>query len=299
MNTLPSRWRPVATGCGFTEGPVWTGSDLVFVSVNRGVLYRTALDGAGSCVQVELGGGPNGAAVDGDGRIWIAQNGGRVLETKSFEAPAGVQVVSAHSVTSLDVSQPRGTSFSAPNDCAFGPDGRLYITDPRGRLHSADGTGPAGRIWAVDVTDGATEMIAGELPHPNGLAFIADGSELWVSDTKTNEIVAYSRTNDGGWDSRVVDIVPWGAPDGVAFDVSGNLWVAATSADGIAVRTREGTWTLVELGHSFPTNVAFAGEQRDKVVATVARGGRVLISAAEVPGIPLFAPPIALQAEES
>ncbi|WP_454688907.1 SMP-30/gluconolactonase/LRE family protein [Achromobacter aloeverae] len=285
---LPREWQTLATGCGFTEGPVAAGDEVFFVSVNRGLVYAAALDGSGTRIVVETGGGPNGAAVDASGSIWIAQNGGRVMESKSFAAAAGVQVVSGQTVRYAATDDVDG-GFDAPNDCAFGPDGRLYFTDPHGRLAPSRGDGPSGRVWALDTATGAMELIAERLQHPNGLCFTADKKELWVSDTKTREILSFAR-HEGRWVSRVVDVVPQGGPDGIALDAAGSLWVAATDAEGVAVRSAAGDWRFIELGHSFPTNVAFAGPGLGTVVVTAARGGRLLAAPVEVPGLPLHTP---------
>lgn len=304
---LPTRqedWRELAAGCGFTEGPVASGDNVRFVSINRGLVYTAPLDGSGASQFAETGGGPNGVALDAADRLWIAQNGGRVMDSKSFPVAAGVQrvadgaaaTVSAVS-TSADPADPDDVDgFDAPNDCAFGPDGRLYITDPHGRLGDSRGDGPTGRIWALDPTDGSCEIIAEGLRHPNGLCFTADGSELWVSDTKTGDIMSFTRTEQSGghWPSRVVDTVPQGGPDGIALDTAGNLWAAATAAEGIAVRSADGTWDFIDLGKSFPTNVAFVGPELSTVVVTAARGGRLLAADVETPGLPLHVPEITL-----
>lgn len=287
MSSTAIEWRELASGCGFVEGPVALGDEVAFVSVNRGLIYAAALDGSGSRVLAETGAGPNGVAVDGDERLWVAQNGGRVMDSRSFRTDPGIHVLSDGAVRTLAVDGIAG-GFDAPNDCAFGPDGRLYLTDPHGRLGEPRGEGPTGRVWAVDTTTGASELVADRLTHPNGLCF--SGPDLWVSDTKTREITSYSRGDDGTWSSRLVDVVPWGGPDGIALDGAGSLWVAATDAEGVAVRSAAGEWELIELGHSFPTNVAFAGPGLRTVVVTAARGGRLLAADAPSAGQPLHAP---------
>jgi gluconolactonase len=276
-------WRELASGTGFTEGPVALGDWVGFVSVNRGTVYRARLDGGGHEVLAETGGGPNGAAVDASGRLWLAQNGGRVMESRSFEVAASVQRIDGAEVTTLPFD-----ALNAPNDCAFGPDGRLWITDPHGRRVEKTGDEPTGKLWAYDPATGDFELIAGGLPHPNGLCFTPDGT-LLVSDTKTRGICSYA-AGAAGWTSTLIAELPWGAPDGMALDEAGRLWVAATDAEGIAVLDRNGEWSLLELGPSFATNVCFAGADRKTVVVTAARGGRVLAASVDTPGLELSRP---------
>jgi gluconolactonase len=294
-STLPVGWRLLAEGAGFVEGPVAQGGHVDFVSINRGAVYRARLDGGGVEVRTEPGGGPNGATADACGRLWIVQNGARVMESRSARvAEPGIQVVEADGTT---VSAVARTDLHAPNDCAFGPDDRLWFTDPYGRLMPAppgdpDRTGCHGRVWACDPSTGDLELIAEKLPHPNGLCFSPDGELLYVSDTRDATIVVVDVAGDGVRRPREVATLPEGKPDGMAFDSAGNLWVAATSADGLGVLSPAGRWEYVGLGESFPTNLCFAGPELTTLVVTAARGGRVLARENSVPGLALHAPAV-------
>jgi gluconolactonase len=284
--TTPAGWRLLAEGCGFVEGPVARGGIVDFVSVNRGVVYRAALDGSGTTLLSELGSGPNGAAADATG-LWVVNNGGRVMEGKSeITIDPGIQRIADDGTVDAWLR----SDLHAPNDCAFGPDGRLWFTDPYGRL-LPPAEGPQGRVWAFDPADGGFELIAEHLPHPNGLAFTADGSQLYVTDTRDRSVVAFDVDGSGLRTSRPVAVLPKGQPDGMAFDVAGRLWIAATTSEGICVLEPDGSWSFVDLGDSFPTNVCFAGEHLTTMVLTAARGGRVLAREADAPGVALFGAP--------
>jgi gluconolactonase len=273
--------RVLAAGAGFTEGPVVNGDRIEFVSINRGLIYSAALDGGGFETLAEVGGGPNALARDREGTLWIAQNGGRVMEGKSFPAAPGLQRLDGSSSTTVAPDD-----VNAPNDLVPGPDGRIWFTDPHGRLMDATAE-PVGKVRAYDPGTGEFEVVADGLRHPNGLCFSADGGSLYVSDTKDLTILRLDRTADG-WQPPVVHAaVPFGQPDGMALDEDGSLWVAATDAEGIAVLHPDGTWSLVELGPSFPTNVCFAGPDRRTLVVTAARGGRLLALDVPVAGLSL------------
>ena len=214
---------------------------------------------------------------------------GRVMDTRS-DVPArpGIQVVDddGAAVELADLG------LAAPNDCAFGPDARLWFTDPYGRLMPApdgdpDRTGAHGRVWAYDPQDGGLELVATDLPHPNGLCFDASGERLYVTDTRMKAVLVIDVDAAGVRRPRTAAILPEGEPDGMAFDRDGRLWIAATSAEGLAVLAPSGEWDLVPLGPSFPTNVCFAGDGLATMVVTAARGGRVLVRDVGTPGLPL------------
>src|SRR5258707_6805738 len=68
--------RELANGLQFPEGPIALadGSVLV-VEIKRGTLTRVSPDGRTSIVAT-TGGGPNGAAVGPDGKVYVCNNGG-------------------------------------------------------------------------------------------------------------------------------------------------------------------------------------------------------------------------------
>lgn len=282
---LRLEWREIAANHGFTEGPVAAGESVYFTSINRGMLYCVPLSGGTLEAAVETGGGPNGSALDARGNVWIAQNGGKVVPTKSkIECAPSIQRVHDGRVSAVSSGR-----FSAPNDCAFGPDGRLWLTDPAGSTEDARSSAKPGRLWALDVASGELELILDGLAHPNGLAFGADPTELYVGETRRKQIIVLSK-GGSGWRLRgIYADLPVGEPDGMAFDTAGRLWVAATKADALVIIEPGGkTFRTVPLGPSFPTNLCFAGKDRTSLVITAPKGGRVLRASVDTAGLPLL-----------
>ncbi len=61
-----------------------------------------------------------------------------------------------------------GVRLDAPNDLAFGPDGRLWFTDPRG--DAAVTNLLPGRLFFYDVNTGDGEVVVElEAVYPNGI----------------------------------------------------------------------------------------------------------------------------------
>lgn len=272
--------RTLASGLGFTEGPVWTRDHrLLVTSVSRGVVHEIDLERGGVLASVETGGGPNGLAEDRHGGIWVAQNGARMMPSRSTRPTRpGLQRLdlAAGRVDDVDAGD-----RLAPNDLVEGPDGRVWFTDP-----SHDGPGD---LYAHDPGAGTTERLAGGVEYPNGLVVDADGTRLVLAETRTGRLLRYR------WDSErlaadgVLATLPDGGADGLALGPDGDLYVAVPRADRIAVLDPTGREraSLRFDEPTFPTNLCFAGPAHDVLVVTAAKGGRVL---ALDPGAPTRAP---------
>lgn len=273
----------VAEKLGFTEGPLWMPDGrLLLVSVNRGLVCEVGQDGyAGT--HAEVGGNPSGLACDSQGRIWIAQ-GGLAHGSRSLRiVRPGIQCIEDGQI--LDVTQ---ATLNAPNDLCFGPDGRLWFTDPRGPAMT--GTSEPGQIYALDTANGALQCMADDLHFPNGLAFGPDGEALYIAETFTRRILRFAFTGGALGPAEVFAALPMGHPDGLAFDRDGHLHVAATSAGAVIVIGPDGTVTeTLELeAGTMPTNLCFGGDDGKTLFITIPKGGRVLSIERTIPGLPLL-----------
>jgi gluconolactonase len=277
--TVPAE---LATEQGFVEGPVWLGGGRVaFVGGGPGRLSDLDLEGGRVDVLAELGGKPNGLASQSAGTLWVCQAGPRDAEVP---APS-IQRLSQGSVSTAYEG-----GLMAPNDCAFGPDGRLWFTDPSGTLSDPR----VGRVWALDAQTGRAALMtsADDYPNgffPNGLAFGPDATELFVADTR-NDVVLRYRIEDGSLSPpELFGQVEGGRPDGMAFDSAGFLWVASLGGESLLVISPDGdpaaTWSLTGC---LPTNLCFAGDGLDVLVVTEMKAGRVLAFDSPVPGLKLL-----------
>ncbi len=274
----------LASDLGFTEGPVWMpDGNLAVVSITHGCVYR--LDPAGTVLQrIEVGGGPNGLAVDAAGTLYVAQNGG-IWGAPSTAEP-GVLRVAGGAVSYLV----RG--LGAPNDLCFGPDGRLYVTDPQAQIDPNDpAESPPGRVFAVDAATGATELVLEGPIFVNGLAFDPAGRHLLVIETVSRRIGRYALGPGGALESDGVYCqLDEGVPDGMAFDGDGNLWVGASLGDNVQVfdprgRLRDMLWLSPG---ACPTNVCFGGEDGSTLFIAASMAGQVLCYRAGAAGLPLY-----------
>lgn len=267
--------RTLATGLGMVEGPVVLQSgDVLVTSLDQGAVY--VIDASGPRRLAECGGGPNGAAEGREGRVYIAQSGGRwgaVERAGKTAVTGGVQVVDADGAVSWLSTAPASAS-----DLCFGPDGLLYVTDPT-RFRWDEG-----RLWRVDPADGAADLLAELDWFPNGIAFGPDDDFVYVASTSARQIVRFPLAAGGLGRPEVCVQMVTGRPDGITFDAVGNLLVAAVAVGDRPGQRAPGTgqiqvWDpegrLLDVFAPGPgwlyTNIAFS-EARTLIVTDAAAG---------------------------
>ena len=130
---VPPGARPeaLATGFGFTEGPVWSpDGDLLFSDPNENTIYRWSRDGQVSIFRTKSGyagvdiseykqPGSNGLTFDPQGRLTVCQHGERRV----------IRIEPTGAITVL-ADRYQGKRLNSPNDLVYRKDGTLYFTDP-------------------------------------------------------------------------------------------------------------------------------------------------------------------------
>ena len=261
---LPAKVRELAAGLGFVEGPLaLPNGRIIFCAGTYGrldVLENERLD-----VFAAIGGGPNGTALGRDGSIYVAQSGewdvgenGVWRRRSEPTIEPSIQQVGPDGVLVREWTEIDGIPPRAPNDLAFGPDERLWLTDPG----EAGYTDPEpGRIYALGPDAGELVLELGPV-FPNGIAFDPDGRLLWTEST-TRRVCCLEES-----EPRVLNELPNDhIPDGLAVAADGRLFVATLSSGGVTVLSPDGE----RRGHvdldCLPTNCAF--RERSLIVTAV------------------------------
>jgi sugar lactone lactonase YvrE len=200
---------------------------------------------------------PNGVAFDSGGNLWVADLlNGRVLEFKMpFSTGEAASLVIGEPDFTTANDEVSRTGLNAPNSLAFDSGGNLWVVDGHRVLEYASpfSTGEAASlvIGQNTFTNSSTVTSPTGLDLPSALAFDS-GHNLWVSDTGNNRVLEYGSPFSTGeaaslviGQSNLTGSAPTtlfsptsmglNQPKGLAFDSSGNLWVA-DSAQGRVMR---------------------------------------------------------------
>jgi gluconolactonase len=228
----------LASGFGFTEGPVWDPAGFVYVSDEEtNKIYRVYPDGSKQEF-VSLG--------DPDGNTYDAQH--RLVDCASL-LRAIIQI-DRHGKYQILADRYNGKRFNSPNDVVLGPDGALYFTDPTLDLSKGEAQEiPFQGVYRLDA-NGHVQLLTKDLAQPNGLAFSPDGKHLYVDDSERRNIMVFDFTGQKTLaNGRIFGEEPGGkqdgVPDGMKVDRSGNLFVTGPS----------GIWVWDSRGHHLGTIV--------------------------------------------
>jgi gluconolactonase len=253
----------VATGFGFTEGPVWDKSGFVYVSdeeINK--IFRVYPDGHKEEL-IALG--------DPDGNTYDRQL--RLIDTASV-LRAIIRITPDGKYTVL-ADHFEGKKLNSPNDVVIGPDGAIYFTDPTLDLVKGETQEiPYQGVYRLD-DSGKVTLLTKDLTQPNGLAFSPDGKRLYIDDSAEKNIRVYDVQTDGTLaNGRIFGEEKGnkgeGVPDGMRVDRKGNIFV--TGPKGIWVWDPQGHHIGTIAMPEQPANLAWGGPQYDTLYITATHG---------------------------
>ena len=284
-------------GLGQPEGPVVLddGSWLVVEMIpEKGCVTHISKDGKSKRLIAKTG-RPNGLAVDKEGFIWVAESLVPSLIKLSIDGAKEVYLTDCH-----------GEDFIFPNDIAFGPDGKLYLTDSGIRVEEFVINGKVrddyadldydGRVYVIDTKTKAIARLDNGIKFTNGIAF-GPSNDLYVNETITGTVYRYRWMNGRITGKREVfgNVLVEGTykdirgPDGMKFGANGNLYVTVYGQGDVTVLAKNGS--VIQRIHttgSKPTNCAFGLPGDTRLYVTEVEFGTLEVVEAGTEGLPLF-----------
>ena len=281
----------VATGLLFPEGPIaCADGSLLLVEMFRPSLTRISPTGVVSVV-ASMNGGPNGAAVGPDGRIYICNNGAAFAPVDT--ADGGVDVVYSDaqryiggSIDVVDMASGSvttvyracaGVPLRAPNDLVFDAHGGFYFSDLG---YPIEGFAPASPIYYARADGSSIAVCVANARGPNGIGLSPDGTRLYWAETMAGRLMSVGIDAPGicaGTPVALYQFPAGDALDSLAVDCEGNVCVAVLGSGAIACVAPNGALIArYPTGDSGTTNICFGGPDRRTAFVTLGRSGQVV-----------------------
>lgn len=276
MASRRATFETLATGFGLVEGPRVDAQDRLFFSDARsgGVFCRSA-DGVIETV-VPKRRGVGGIALHADGGLVIS--GRNICHVRDGESRILFEREDTPGFNDL---------FTDANGC-------ILVGSQMFNPFAEDAQNVPGEMIRIS-GEGLAEVLYDDVHLTNGIGFSPDGRRLYHSDSAQGHVILHDVADDGSCAGRrVLAEMSDGAPDGLAVDEAGCVWVAAYGA-GAAVRyTPEGAIDLaLEVPAKAVASLCFGGpDRRDLYVVSGdntcdrALRGSIFRTRVEVAGLP-------------
>lgn len=278
QNVLQFSFTKVADGLSFPEGPAWNGEFLVVSNCYSNWITKINEENVDTFLVKPTSpfdfGKTNGLTFDKNGNLYACDYGeGKIL------------LINKSGNTFIYANSFEGEKFNRPNDLAFDESGNLFFTDPKS--YGKDKLD--GRIFMIENKTKIVKKLWDSLAFPNGIAISKDGKDLFVCESAKNRVLKFKIENGGIANPSVFVELPGGDPDGIAFDINENLYVAHFGGQAIYVISKEGkVISKIPTPGKKPSNVEFGGKDMKTLFITEDETNSVYKTSVEIQGLRLF-----------
>ena len=261
----------LATGCRWSEGPVWFGDGrfLLWSDIPNNRMLKWEEETGAVSIFRKPSNYSNGNTRDRQGRLVTCEHGTRRVTRTEIDGTITVLMDSFN-----------GKRLNSPNDVVVKSDGSIWFTDPAFGIwthyegHKADSELET-NVYRVDGQTLKSTIVAEGVHGPNGLCFSPNEKILYIVESRGvpfRKILAYDVKPDGQTlaNKRIhIDCTDNGTPDGMRCDIDGNLWcgwgMGDPALDGIMIFNPSGK----PIGRiALPercANVCFGGTKRNRL----------------------------------
>ena len=301
-------WEIMTEGLRFPEGPVACADGSVIVTEIEAGRITRCLPGGGKETVAEVGGGPNGLAFGPDGKLYVCNNGGfTYVETSGLLVPHGTPADwRGGSIQRVDVetgavetlySKASNAPLRGPNDIVFDDAGGFWFTDHGKTFYDKRSRDVTGVFYAKTDGSDCREVIF-PLENPNGIGLSPDGKTLFVAETYTCKLYAFTVTGPGEIGSGE-SLTASGAKfvyapggykwfDSLGVEAGGNVCVATIGQSGISVVAPDSALVeFVDSDDPFTTNICWGGADMRTAYVTLSGTGRLAKREWARPGLTL------------
>lgn len=294
----------LASGLEFPEGPIWMDDgSVVLVEIKRGTVSLVDIEGRVE-VLAECGGGPNGAAVGPDGKVYVCNNGGFEWHESNGLTLPGDQArdYRGGSIQRVDIETGEvetlceaveGHRLCGPNDLVFDETGGFWFTDHgKNRARERD----RGGLYYAKADGSEVREVVYPLLSPNGVGLSPAGDRVYAADTYEGRLYSWELAGPGeianyfGPSHRGTLVAdPEGGPlfDSLAVDAAGNVCVATIRNGGITIVAAGGAHHHVPFDDPLTTNICFGGADLKTAFVTLSGTGRLVSRPWATPGLQL------------
>lgn len=264
------------------EAVAWGPDGCAYAGGEAGQLYRFSLDGQKIEEVARVQGGfLLGLAHDSNANTYACD-----------ERSACVHRITPGGEVSTYASGNADQKMRVPNYPVFDGNGNLYVSD------SGSWAAKDGFIWKVAPGGAADIWDRQANGFTNGMCLSADGKWLYVVESSPPLVSRVEIKADGSAGRREVVVeLPRQVPDGLAFDVAGDLYISLYNPNIVYRLTAKGELITLyddweQLMLVAPTNIAFGGPDMKTLLIAAICGWSVHTAAMPVRGLPVRYPKV-------